>query len=93
MTPQLIAGGRMPRPRKLRKVSLRIISGIASVVAAMMWLVNDGTMCEKITRARLAPTRRAASTKSSSRSDRKRPRTSRARRVQPSSARITVIAK
>ena len=37
-TPQLMAGGRRPRPRKLSDVSLMIIAGSASVVAAMMWL-------------------------------------------------------
>ncbi len=47
-TPQLIAGGRRPRPRKLSAVSLTIMAGSASVVAAMMWLMNDGTMCTKI---------------------------------------------
>ncbi len=35
-TPQLIAGGRNPKPRKLSDVSLMIMAGIASVVAAMM---------------------------------------------------------
>ena len=35
----------MPSPRKLSEVSLMIITGIASVLAAMMWLVNAGTMC------------------------------------------------
>ena len=43
-TPQLMAGGRRPRPRKLSAVSLMIIAGSASVVAAMMWLRNVGTM-------------------------------------------------
>ena len=35
-TPQLIAGGRKPSPRKLNDVSLMMIAGIARVVAAMM---------------------------------------------------------
>ena len=43
-TPQLIAGGRSPSPRNESDVSLMMIAGIASVVAAMMWLMNDGTM-------------------------------------------------
>ena len=43
-TPQLIAGGRMPRPRKDRDVSLMIITGIASVLVAMMCDRNVGTM-------------------------------------------------
>jgi hypothetical protein len=35
-TPQLIAGGRMPRPRKLSEVSLMIMTGMARVLAAMI---------------------------------------------------------
>ena len=35
-TPQLIAGGRRPRPRNDSDVSLMMMAGIASVVAAMM---------------------------------------------------------
>ena len=35
-TPQLIAGGRMPSPRKLSEVSLMIMTGMASVLDAMM---------------------------------------------------------
>ena len=49
-TPQLIAGERRPRPRKLSAVSLRIIPGIASVSAAMMWLRKEGTMWRKMMR-------------------------------------------
>ena len=37
-TPQLIAGGRRPRPRKLSVVSLMIMAGSARLTAAMMWL-------------------------------------------------------
>ena len=36
ITPQLMAGGRRPNPRKLSAVSLMIMAGMASVVAAMM---------------------------------------------------------
>ena len=57
-TPQLIAGGRRPRPRKLSDVSLMIMAGRARVVAAMMWLVNDGTMWRKMIRDWLQPTAR-----------------------------------
>ena len=39
-TPQLIAGGRKPSPRKLNEVSLMMIAGKASVVAAMIWPKN-----------------------------------------------------
>ena len=44
MTPQLIAGGRRPRPRKLKEVSLMIMAGSASVVEAIMWLKKEGAM-------------------------------------------------
>src|SRR5215831_15896604 len=92
-TPQLIAGGRMPRPRNESDVSLMIIAGIARVLVAMMCDRNVGTMCRTMMRAWLAPASSAASTKSSSRSARNRPRTSRPSVVQPTSDRITVIAK
>ena len=70
-----------------------IIAGSARVVAAMMWLMNEGTMCTKIVRIRLQPTRRADTTKSSSRSARNRPRITRASSVQPSSEMMMVMAK
>ena len=92
-TPQLMAGGRRPRPRKLRAVSLTIIAGRARVVAAMIWLMNDGTMCTKMVRIWLHPTSRADTTKSSSRRERKRPRTTRASSVQASREMIMVMAK
>ena len=84
-TPQLTAGGRRPRPRKLSDVSLMIMAGMARVVAAMMWLRNDGTMWRKMMRIWLQPASSAAVTKSSSRRERKRPRTTRASSVQPMS--------
>ncbi len=83
----------MPSPRKLSEVSLMIMTGMASVLAAMMWLVNAGTMWRVMMRKRLHPASSAARTKSSSRSDRKRPRTSRASVVQPMKARMMVMAK
>src|SRR5262245_45336489 len=92
-TPQLIAGGRMPRPRNESDVSLTIMAGIARVLVAMMCDRNVGTMCRTMMRAWLAPASSAASTKSSWRSARNRPRTSRPSVVQPTSERITVIAK
>ena len=55
--------------------------------------MNAGTMCRVMMRKRLAPDSSAASTKSSSRRERKRPRTSRARVVQPMNARMMVMAK
>ena len=92
-TPQEMAGGRRPRPRKESAVSLMIMAGSASVVAAMMWLMNDGTMWTKIVRICVQPTSRAETTKSSSRMARKRPRTTRASSVQPSSEMMIVMAK
>ena len=93
MTPQLMAGGLRPSPRKLSDVSLMMIAGRARVVAAIMWLMKDGTMCLNIMRSWLAPAISAAVTKSSSLSDRNRPLTSRAKVVQPISEMIIVIAK
>ena len=78
-------------PRKDSAVSARIMVGIASVTEAMMWLMNEGTMCRQMMRICEQPSSRAAMTKSSVLSDRKRPRTTRARSVQPISDRITVI--
>ena len=92
-TPQQIAGGRRPRPRKLSEVSLMIMAGMARVVAAMMWLRNDGTKCVKIIRICPQPQSSAAITKSSCRSERKRPRTTRASSVQPMSEMMIVMAK
>src|SRR4026209_2299758 len=54
MTPRDTAGGRRPRPRNESEVSLMIIAGSASVVAAMMWLMKSGTMCTKMKRCALA---------------------------------------
>ena len=94
-TPQLIAGGAQARARGSESaVSARIMPGIASVRLAMMWL-SERRQHVPEDDPRLARRRdsRAASTKSSSRSDRNRPRTTRARPVQPISERISVIAK
>ena len=92
-TPQLIAGERRPIPRKLSAVSPRIMPGIASVAEAMMWLRKDGIRWRNMTRGPRAPSMRAASTKSSSRSDSSLPRTTRAMPVQPVRERMTVIRK
>ena len=70
-----------------------IMAGRARVVAAMMWLMNDGTMWTKIVRIWLQPTSRAETTKSSSRRVRKRPRTTRASSVQARSEMMMVMAK
>ena len=64
-TPQLMAGGRDPRPRKLNAVSAMIMAGRASVVAAIIWLVMEGAIWRKMMRKRLAPASSAATTKSS----------------------------
>ena len=70
-----------------------IMAGIARVAAAMMWLRKEGTMCRKIMRNCPAPANSAAVTKSSVRSDRKRPRTTRAITVQPISEIMIVMKK
>ena len=70
-----------------------MIAGIASVVAAMMWLMNDGTMWRKMIRDLLQPTSSAAITKSSSLSEMNLPRTTRASSVQPISEMMIVMAK
>ena len=62
-----------------------IMAGMASVLVAMMWLRKVGTMCRRMMRGRLHPASSAARTKSSSRSARNRPRTSRPSVVQPTS--------
>ena len=41
---------RKPNPKKLRAVSAMIMAGKASVVAAIIWLRNEGTMWRKIMR-------------------------------------------
>ena len=92
-TPQLLIGERNPIPRKLSEVSARMVAGIASVSDAMMWLENDGTMCRPMMRILPTPSSLAAVMNSSSRSDRKRPRTTRASPVQPMTERMSVIPK
>ena len=62
ITPQLMAGGRRPSPRKLRPVSARIIPGMARVAVAMMWLLMAGTMWRRMTRFLVAPSTSEAST-------------------------------
>src|SRR5262249_28919566 len=59
-TPQLIAGGRIPSPRKDRDVSLMIMAGMASVLVAMMWERNVGTKWRRMIRRWLAPAKSAA---------------------------------
>ena len=59
----------------------------------MMWLMKLGSMWRKMIRPSVQPSSRAAVTNSSVRSERKRPRTTRASCAQPVSDRITVIMK
>ena len=80
-------------PRKDSAVSATIIVGSASVTTARMWLVSEGRMWRKISRRSLEPSSRAAVTKSSPRSARNRPRTSRASPVQPNSDTMSVMRK
>ena len=92
-TPQLTTGGRSPRPRKLSAVSARIIAGIASVTEAMMWLMNDGTMCATMMRSSLAAVEPRRGDEILVAQRQEPPRTTRASPVQPISDRMTVIAK
>jgi hypothetical protein len=48
--PQEIAGGRRPRPRNDKDVSLMIMAGSASDTAAITWLVKDGSMWRSMMR-------------------------------------------
>ena len=74
-TPQLNAGGCIPRPRKLNAVSPRIIPGIESVSCTMMKLRNDGSRWRKMMRPLLQPMTLAAVMKSSDLRERNLPRT------------------
>ena len=78
---------------KLRAVSPRIMLGTLRVNEAMMWLVNEGSMCLKMTRDSFDPLSWAAITYSSSRKDMNLPRTTRASPVQPTKERMTTIPK
>src|SRR5207245_11781239 len=49
-TPQLMAGGRRPSPRKDSEVSLMIMAGEARVGAAMMCLRKDGCKWQSMVR-------------------------------------------
>jgi hypothetical protein len=80
-------------PKKLSDVSAIIIPGIDNVKTAIIWLINEGTMCRKITLNLLVPYSTAAVTKSSCLMDKNLPRTSRARVVQPIKEIMTVMAK
>src|SRR5947207_223648 len=79
-TPQLVIGGRSPRPRNDSAVSPRIMPGMTSVADAIKWLIKLGNRWRPMIRAGLAPINTAAVQKSSSRSDSSFERTARARR-------------
>jgi hypothetical protein len=66
---------------------------MARVIEAMIWLKKAGSIWRRIIRISLEPSSRVALTKSSSHSDRNRPRTTRASEVQPIRDRIRVMAK
>src|SRR6266508_3550212 len=66
-TPQLVTGGRRPRPRNDSAVSPRIIEGIESVAEAIRWLMKFGIRWRAMMRRLDAPISSAARTKSSSR--------------------------
>ena len=92
-TPQLVIGGRSPRPRKDSAVSPRIMPGITRVAEAIRWLIKLGNRWRPMIRDGLAPISTAAVQKSSSRSDNSLERTARARWVHSIMPRMTVIPK
>jgi hypothetical protein len=47
-TPQLVMGGRRPRPRKDSAVSPRIMFGMDRVADTIRWLVNAGRRCRRM---------------------------------------------
>ena len=92
-TPQLVIGGRRPRPRNDSAVSPRIMPGIDRVAEAIRWLMKLGSRWRPMMRCGLAPISWAAVQKSSSRRASSLERTARARPVQSSRPRISVIPK
>ena len=52
-TPQLVIGGRSPRPRNDSAVSPRIIDGMARVAEAIRWLMKFGSRWRPMMRAGL----------------------------------------
>ena len=83
MLPQDGIGGWMPRPRKDRIDSNRMMPPTDSVVATMIGETTLGRMWTNITRLFDAPSAWAARTNSRAFIDRVEPRTSRATPVQP----------
>ena len=71
-----------PKFRKLNAVSSRMAPEMASVADTVITPTVFGRMCRKMIRRLDAPTERAASTNSFSRSERNSPRTMRASEVQ-----------
>ena len=69
----------MPRPRKLRAASTTMADATSSDVWTTMAAVTLGQMCKSMMRPGRAPSARAATTKSRSRTDRVCPRTRRAK--------------
>ena len=78
---------------KLSAVSPRIMPGTWLLATTIRWLANAGSMWRATSRGRWQPSRVAASTNSSSRTASSLLRTTRAKPVQPSTDRISVIAK
>jgi hypothetical protein len=65
--PRLACGSWIPRPRKLRKLSNRMICGTVSVAYTTTGPITFGTTCRNRIRTGLAPAAAAASTNSRSR--------------------------
>ena len=85
MLPQVLTGGWMPKPRKLRAASVRMAPPTSRVACTMITGSRLGTMCRSIRRGFLAPRARAASMYSRLRSFSASLRTSRAVPIQPNS--------
>ena len=70
-----------------------VVVSTSEISEAMMCDVSEGSMCRRMIRRSLAPSSRAAITKSSFFIARKRPRTTRPSSVQPTRDTISVMTK
>ena len=85
--PSDVSGGFTPRPKNDSAASASTAPPTANVAFTMMGPKVLGKMCRKIMRGAEAPTERAASTNSFSRSDKNSPRITRAIPIHPKNAR------
>ena len=92
-TPQLVIGGRRPRPRKRQRRLAQDHAGIDSVAEAIRWLMKLGSRWRTMMRLGRAPISSRGAAKSSSRSASSLERTARARPGQSSRPRMMVMPK